>query len=329
MIEIEEQKIEPVTTAPDADLLTPAGEQQDAPASKQRGWGFWLHAVAFLFGLALLIYVINRVGVQPIFDALAQIGFGFLLLLSLSGVRHFCRAMSMLAAIPAEHRRFGIWQAFATRLSGEAISFLTFTGPLLGEATKAALLRRRMPLVTGVQALVVDNLLYNLSVALFILSGTCVMLLAYDLPDAAHYALLLIAACATATLIAVGLALNRRVMPVTWLTERLVRLNLRPQLLIKRSEHIHHVESNVYHFYRDRRGAFFGVVGLNLLAHVLSVAEVLLTLRMLGFRPAAHVPYVIESLTKVVNFIFGFVPATIGVYEGSTEIILRTLGFAA
>jgi putative ABC transport system permease protein len=39
--------------------------------------------------------------------------------------------------------------------------------------------------------------------------------------------------------------------------------------------------------------------------------------------------YVIESLTKVINFVFGFVPATIGVYEGGTEIILQNLGFAA
>ncbi|MGH9915552.1 MAG: ABC transporter permease, partial [Pyrinomonadaceae bacterium] len=39
--------------------------------------------------------------------------------------------------------------------------------------------------------------------------------------------------------------------------------------------------------------------------------------------------YIIESLTKVINLIFGFVPATIGVYEGGSELILQTLGFAA
>jgi putative ABC transport system permease protein len=38
--------------------------------------------------------------------------------------------------------------------------------------------------------------------------------------------------------------------------------------------------------------------------------------------------YIIESLTKVINFVFAFVPGTIGVYEGGTEVILQTLGFA-
>ena len=39
--------------------------------------------------------------------------------------------------------------------------------------------------------------------------------------------------------------------------------------------------------------------------------------------------YIIESLTKVINFAFAFVPGTIGVYEGGTEVILQALGFAA
>ena len=60
----------------------------------------------------------------------------------------------MSVSVPPEHRRFSFMQAFAARLGGEAMSFLTFAGPLLGEPTKIALLRRRVPLVHGVPALV-------------------------------------------------------------------------------------------------------------------------------------------------------------------------------
>jgi len=289
----------------------------------------WMQGVAFAFGLALFVYVINHVGVQPVFDALTQIGFGFPLLLGLSGMRHFFRAVSMRMAVPPRHRQFNLWQAFTTRLSGEAISFLTFTGPLLGEATKAALLRKRVPLVAGVQALVVDNLLYNLSVALFVLSGACVMLAAYDLPDAAHYVLFLIAAGALLTLLVATLAAAHRVLPLTWLIERLRACGFNPSALAKRSPHISEVESNVYDFYRHHRGAFFGIVAFDLLSHVSSVIEVYVTLRMLNFRPDIQAPFVIESLTKVINFAFGFVPGTIGVYEAGTGVILSSLGFVA
>ena len=78
------------------------------------------------------------------------------------------RTIAMRLAVPPEHRRFSFFQAFAARLGGESLSFLTFAGPLLGEATKVALLRKRVPLLHGVPALVVDNLLYNLSVVLVV-----------------------------------------------------------------------------------------------------------------------------------------------------------------
>ncbi|HEV2882294.1 MAG TPA: ABC transporter permease [Pyrinomonadaceae bacterium] len=306
---------------------TSEGEDQVA-GGKRRRRVVGVQLVAFAFGLALLVYVVKRVGVQSIFDTLARIGLGFFVLLGISGARHFLRAIPMYVAVPPGHRHFNLWQAFTTRLSGEAISFLTFTGPILGEATKAALLRKRVPLVMGVQALVVDNLLYNLSVALFILSGACVMLASYNLPDAAHYALLLIATSAMLTLVVVGLAASRRVMPLTWVLERLAARGFQPRALAKRRAHINELESNVYEFYHHRRGSFFLIVAFDLAAHASSVLEVYLTLRMLGFRPGFDAPYVIESLTKVINFVFGFVPATIGVYEGGTEVVLRTLGFA-
>lgn len=290
---------------------------------------FWGQAVAFLLGVALLVYVLRRVGVQPVFDALAQIGLGLFVLFSISGLRHLIRAAAMRAAVAPEHRKFSLWQAFVTRLGGEAVSFLTFTGPILGEATKAALLKKRVPLIAGAQALVVDNLLYNVSVALFILSGAVVMLVSYDLPAPARFTLLLIATSSSFALALVGFALSRRVKPISWLLDKLKDKRLEPKFLSKRDEHIHRVESYVYQFYQERRSAFFAIVGLDLLSHASSVWEVFVTLRMLGLRPGASAPYIIESLTKVINFVFGFVPATIGVYEGGTGIILHTLGYAA
>ncbi len=313
----------------DEGMLDEVGESEQSGSSSFRRKIIWLQGVAFLLGLALLVYVINRVGVQPIFDALLKIGFGFFILLGISGGRHALRTLAMRAAVPPEHRRFNFRHAFAVRLGGEAISFLTFTGPILGEATKVALLKKRVPLVYGVSALVVDNILYNLSVALFILSGAVVMLLAYDLPTVIRIVLYGIAATAT---LGIGIAVwaaRRRVMLLTWIIDTLGRLGFHPKALTSRRNHISDLESHVYDFYSHRPGSFFAMIGLNLLSHASSVIEVYITLRMLGYAPFVHAAYVIESLTKVINFAFGFVPATIGVYEGGTEIILQTLGFAA
>lgn len=308
---------------------SPATEILQGGSKGARHSMLWLQGVAFFLGLALLVYVINKVGVQPIFDALKRIGFGFFILLLISGMRHALRALAMSRAVAPEHRRFNFFQALSARLGGEAISFLTFTGPLLGEATKVALLSKRVPLVYGVSALVIDNLLYNFSVAIFILSGACVMLASYRLPVVVSYALITIAATAGLTIAAVVIAASRRVMPLTWMVERLARFRVGRKLLLKRGEQVNRLETDVYDFYKHRRASFFAMLCFDFLSHAMSVTEVYVTLRMLGFNPGIEASLVIESLTKVINFVFGFVPATIGVYEGGTGVILYTLGYAA
>jgi putative ABC transport system permease protein len=306
-------------------VTTDTGE----PGSKRRGWLFYLHILAFLFGAGLLVLLIRAVGLSPIFEALGQIGVGFLFLLAIAGVRHALRTFSMRLAVPREHRRFTFWEAYTTRLAGETISFFTFTGPVLGEATKAALLRKRVPLASGVQALAVDNLLYNLSVAVFISSGSCVMLATYDLPPAAHFPLVVIAVGMLLVILLVGGAVVSDVMPVTAAVDFFIRRDIKRGWFESKREHFHRVEENVYDFYKKRPRSFFTMFACDFLAHATTAAEVYIILGMLGFEPTARVAYIIDSLTKVVNLVFGFVPATIGVYEGGTEFILRTLGYTA
>ncbi len=331
MIDSREEFVENWPAADDdiEDLSEELSEEPETSAANTSRRSFvWLQAFAFLLGLGLLIYVINRVGVQPLFDALLRIGFGFFVILGLSGLRHFLRTISMRAAVPPEHRQISFRHAFSARLGGEAISFLTFTGPLLGEATKVALLRKRVPLTYGVPALVVDNLLYNLSVVFFILSGACVMLMVYPLPAQVNVVLIGIAAIAALGILIVAVAAKRRVMLLTWFIDRTAQLRLSPKVILKRRDHIYHIESKVYDFYKHHPGAFYVMIACNLLAHAASVLEVYLALNFLGFRPDWAQSYIIESLTKVINFAFSFVPGTIGVYEGGTEVILQKgLGF--
>jgi len=306
-------------------------ETTDSPSvakpSRVRRSMAWLQAVAFLLGAGLLVYVIRKVGVQAIFVALARVGFGFFFVVAINGLRHVLRTIAMSTSVPPEHRRFTFFQAFAARLGGESMSFLTFAGPLLGEATKVAMLRRRVPLVHGVPALVVDNLLYNLSVVLVIFGGACLMLFAYPVPPVAREMLIIIASVAFLGLIAAAMASRRRVTLLTKIIDGLARLGFRPRFLRTRRHHIYRIELTVYGFYKRRTAAFFSMIGLDLAAHVASVLEVYVTLKMLGLTANVSAAYIIESLTKVINFAFAFVPGTIGVYEMGNGIILRTLGY--
>ena len=61
------------------------GELEAAGGKSRRRRVVGVQLVAFALGLALFVYVVNRVGVQSIFDTLTRIGLGFFVLLVISG----------------------------------------------------------------------------------------------------------------------------------------------------------------------------------------------------------------------------------------------------
>lgn len=297
--------------------------------NRPRNIAAYAQGVAFLLGLGLLIFLVRKVGAQPIFDALGRVGLGFFWVLATSGGRHFLRTCAMRLAVPPEHRQLNLRQAFAARLGGEAVTFATFTGPLLGEAAKVALLKKRVPLAHGITALLLDNIIYNLSVVLFILVGAVIMLAVYTVPAAVSYVLIAIALSALLGLLATVLAVSQRFLLFSWLLQKLARFKFIPAVVTGKRDEITTVEETIYDFATHRRGAFVGMWVFNIAAHCLSVLEVYISLKMLGLDVAqVQQAYIIESLTKVINVVFSFVPGTIGVYEGGTAFILRTLGFA-
>src|SRR5258706_6359244 len=144
---------------------------ENSPArSRSKNTRLWilLHAVAFLLGLAALIVLI-LVYSDSIWISLARVGWGFLVIVGLNLTRHLLRAASMYRAVAPEHRTFKYRRAVAARFGGEAVTFFTFTGPFLGDATKAVLMRKDLPLTHGASAVIIDNILYYVSVMLVVL----------------------------------------------------------------------------------------------------------------------------------------------------------------
>ena len=140
----------------------------------------WVHGITFVLGFALLVLVMYWLGYRAVLESLSRVGWGFLPIIALNVTRHFLRASSMYLAVPPEFRTFKYRSAVAARFGGEAISFLTFTGPFLGDATKAILLRKNIPLIQGASAVLIDNVLYYVSVVLMILAGVGAFAVGYE-----------------------------------------------------------------------------------------------------------------------------------------------------
>ena len=288
-----------------------------------------IQILVFLIGLALLAYFIYSTGIGTISEAIKKIGWGLLFIVGLNGSRHFLRALSVFLAIPRLHRNFGYLQMVATRLGGDAVSTFSFTGPLLGEATKAALLKRWIPVSHAVAAVVVDNIIYDISVVLVILSGAGLLFYNYTISNnSVIFGIAGTIIFSFISILGLILLLNHRVKPFSWLIRKFGKNDKFPKFILNKKEKVNEVESNIYEFYFQRRLAFFAIVIINFSAHLLSVTEVYLALTFLEIEASFVNAFLIESLTKVINFVFSFVPATVGVYEGGNGVILHTLGYA-
>ena len=128
-------------------------------------------------------------------------------------------------------------------------------------------------------------------------------------------------------LVGMFLVIKFNARPLSWLVERLDRRGWLPKFIGSRKEYIHEIETNVYGVYNERPKLFYSLLGLGFLAHVTSVFEVYLGLNLLGYTPTFSQAYIIESLTKVINAAFSFIPGVVGVYEGGNGIILKALGY--
>jgi uncharacterized protein (TIRG00374 family) len=288
----------------------------------------WLHGLTFLLGLGLLIYVVYRIGYQSILDSVSNVGWGFLIILGLNITRHFLRSASMYLAIEPALRTFKYRSAVAARFGGEAVTFFTFTGPFLGDATKAVLMKKDLPLTHGASAVIIDNILYYVTVILVVLAGVAALLVNYGSSGSAMSKVLL--AIVIVAVVMFGflmLAIMYRVTPLTHMIDFLDKRRIAPKFLVRRKENILTVENNVFQFYHNRRRDFLTVFSISLGVHVVSVVEVYCALTFLGYAASPSTAFIIESLTKVINAVFGFIPGTIGVYEGGNEVILRTLGY--
>lgn len=296
------------------------------PAKGRKALMFWLHVVTFVLGLGLLGVLVWYIGWKTILDSLSKVGWGFVPIIGLNVLRHFMRSASMYLAIPKEHRNFKYREAVAARFGGEAVTFLTFTGPFLGDATKAILLRKRIALTHSASAVLIDNVLYYVSVVAMIILG--VFGLVYLNGSGEMRGLLIgIVAGSAAILIALLLAIRLKIKPLTMLFGFLDKRGWLPAKLAKVEDGIMKVETNVFHFYEERTRDFFLLFLMSCAVHFVSVCEVFLSLKLLGFEAFWSTAFIIESLTKVINVVFGFIPGTIGVYEGGNGVILLALGY--
>ncbi len=286
--------------------------------------------LTLLICVGLFVLLIEKTGPATIASRVYEVGSGFLILILLAGIRHLLRTTAWYNAIERQERRIRFRDLFGIRLAGEAITDLTILGPLLGETVKGVTLAKHVAAEHSASSVVVENLAYSFSVGLFIVSGLVVFVSEYPLPSAVRVSglILLVVLCVVGFLI--GLIVKKRYRVASRVFDRLKGMDFRwlDRLRDKR-EKVIQFEENVYSFWRAHKGSSAFILSLELLSIFSGVIEAWIILSLTVHRASLFAAFMVETVNRIVNLFFSFVPMRVGVDEGGAALVLKTVGYGA
>jgi hypothetical protein len=309
-----------------------AVDSSKVPTSDQRARRSRFAPLGIIFGLLgllLFAYFIRRAGVGQILAGIQRLGAGFLLVLAISSTRYIVRALAWTRCVERPHR-LPFRDAVAARLMGDALgNIIPFASVAVSEPSKAVFVKHRVPLLVGLSALAIENIFYALSVSLFIFAGTATLLLNFSLPKPLRYASIG-ALAVTLIIIPVGYLLIRSQKKfLSGALQFFGNRGVAPKLVEKLTPRAQTLEERVYGFYERNRQSFLSIFALDMCFHVAGVAEIYTALSFISpIAPTLQQAFILESVNRIINVAFKFIPLRAGVDEGGTGQVAKVLGFA-
>jgi uncharacterized membrane protein YbhN (UPF0104 family) len=282
----------------------------------------------FLFlvaGLICLIWLIHNVGLPALLSNLRQIGWGIAVVIAAELMVDVLNTRGWWYTFPGEVRTVPFLSLYGIRQAGAAINAITPTAMVGGEAVKAILLKRYLPLSDGLASVIAAKLSLALGQALFVMVGLVVFLHRLLLPATVKVALI-----AVFLLTVLGcllfLRLQRKgLFASLWrLTDR---VGLPSSVLAGLREKATTIDEKLMSFYATHSIDFAVSVLFHFLAQGLGALQIFLLLVWLGVPAGLLTCLAVEALSLLIDGALFFVPGKVGVQEGGKVLIFIALGF--
>jgi hypothetical protein len=292
-------------------------------------WKQPLRAAIFIAGIALFARYLQVLGLEGIREALGRVGWGFALILLLSGAREVVRTLAWMRAVEGPvPLRFP--SAFRARVAGEALNTLLPMGLAVGEPTKASRAGHDISFATAFSALAVEFAFYCASLLLLFGAGIPVFLALTNVRlGFPSIQIGLISGVVTAAVVVTGIRRTRRI-------------GTAQRALVESQEgHVTNVVARTLNGVRDLRGVVFGfalrhpervraIVACEIAYQVFAVAEVYCTLLIVSPSSATIAcAIVLETVSRAITMMFKILPMRVGVDEAGSSLFAGQLNLGA
>lgn len=279
-------------------------------------------------GAALLTYLLVRLGLREVFSQMVELRWTLVPILVLYAGHQAARAWAFTCCLPEGHR-LTVPSALAIRLSGEAVQFLTFTGPVLAEPAKAVMLRRHgLSAPEALATTLAEYLASSLAAAVMAVVGLGYVLWWVEPRGSLRAAALVIFWAMLAFVLLFGIGVGLRLPLIGSAARRLARLPF-CQRLQPRLEGLRKMEDVLIGTLGDNLGRLAKILGLETLGQLCLGVELWTLLQALGHGPGLPFAMLVEGSTKFITAGYFFVPGQVGVAEGSYAVVFTAFGLTA
>lgn len=290
----------------------------------------WVVRSAFLLlGVGLLAYLTVRLGTLEILGMLAAIGWSFLAVMALYAAHQCARALALTACVPGGIT-LGYLDALWVRLSGEAVQYLTFSGPILAEPAKAWLLQKQgLTTWQGLATTLAEYLASSVAAAVMAMIGLGYVLSVLEPAGAVRIAAIAVLASMTAFVALFTVGIAARVHVIGAVVRTVARLPLLRTRLRGRLGGLPEAEDLLITTLRDNPRRLARILAIEGAGQVCLGFELFVMLAALQAPVGVGTVMLIEGATKFITAGYFFVPGQVGVAEGTYVVIFSVFGLSA
>ncbi len=282
-------------------------------------------------GIIILAILIKSFGINTLIRHLKEIGWKFIFIVLIHIFANLCFtfAWRLVIEMPMTRKQFG--KMMLARLAGDSTSSINAIGAVAGEPLKAVYIKDFVPFKMGLASVILDRTIHNFANVLILLTGICLSLFMLDLPGY----VILISFLIVIVLLVVSFFIFK--------TQRSgfieYFLNILPKKITARFmtenklEKIREIDKHISAVMKsgNRKKVYISLIIHYMTTLLIASLELYLIAIFIGINNDFNFSHAV--FVYIFGFFFStaafFMPANIGVSEGSYALALKLLGFDA
>ncbi len=289
-----------------------------------------LRLILLTLGLLTLCLIVWHIGPRNIYEAVARLGPGALLLILLPSILMYAlEAYGWRMTLGRYAHIVPFWKLLAIRTAGEVVNMTTPTAYVGGEPLKAYLLKQYgVPMVDGLASVVTAKTTMTIAQIGFILVG---MTMGFWLLGTGGSP----GKTAMATMVSVGLLafgvggfllIQRRGIfsSLLWAVRK---IGLAIKVLDSHEERLLELDRTIAAFYVKNRSGFLMSVLLFFFGWLVETIEVFVMLRVLGEPATVTAAIAIGALSVFIKGGAFFIPGSLGAQDAGNLLLVTTFGY--